>query len=490
MADTHGDGLVAEELPRDSLDEHDGQEHRNARERRRRHRRGHLVGPVHRGARERHALFAFAIDRLQHHDGVVDEHSNSQRQPSERHDVERNIEAVHEQERRHHRERNRRGDDGRAAEIAQEQEQNADGEKAADHGRIAHFLDRLLDEMRLVEQHRELVARRELLLPLVEPRLHVARRRDGVGVTLLEDGDFDALLAVDARDLLALLVAHLDAGHVAQAHRRAVALGHDDLADLLDAVELVQGPDEEVGIGAAQGPPRHVHIGNADHLAHLVDGNGECCQPLLVDVDLDLVLETALDLRGGDPLDGLQVELDLALGQPAHVVELTATGECDAHDRIERRVEAQHDGVLGFLRENQAVELLAHFHGQHVHVGVPIELERHLGNAGARDGVNGLEAAQHADGFFHRARDEVFNLLRRGIGEVGLNRQGRIGDVGKELERQTFVADDSKSSNRERGHHDRHTAPDRVRDETAHSTNRLLRTSWPPRPGRPRRRSL
>jgi hypothetical protein len=87
-------------------------------------------------------------------------------------------------------------DDGGRAKIAQEHEQHADGENTADDRRVAHFLDRLLDEVRLVEEHGELVTGREFLLPLVEPAHDTARRRHRIGVALLEDGNLDALLAV------------------------------------------------------------------------------------------------------------------------------------------------------------------------------------------------------------------------------------------------------------------------------------------------------
>jgi hypothetical protein len=38
--------------------------------------------------------------------------------------------------------------------------------------------------------------------------------------------------------------------------------------------------------------------------------------------------------------------------------------------------------------------------------------------------VNRFQAAQDADGFLHGTRDEVLDLLRRRVGEIGLDRDG------------------------------------------------------------------
>ena len=48
-------------------------------------------------------------------------------------------------------------------------------------------------------------------------------------------------------------------------------------------------------------------------------------------------------------------------------------------------------------------ELLAHFHGEIVHVGVPTELQRDFGLARARNRMHFLQSAQNADRFFHRS---------------------------------------------------------------------------------------
>ena len=67
-----------------------------------------------------------------------------------------------------------------------------------------------------------------------------------VGVAFLEDRDLDAFAAVDAGYEIALAVAAEDAAYVLELNRCAVDLTDDDLADLVDALELVEGADEEI----------------------------------------------------------------------------------------------------------------------------------------------------------------------------------------------------------------------------------------------------
>jgi hypothetical protein len=176
---------------------------------------------------------------------------------------------------------------------------------------------------------------RQLLVPLVDALAQRARDRHRVGVAFLEHGDLDAFLAVDARDFLTLFRAPAHGGDVAQPHRRAVAVGDDDLSDLGDAIEFVQGADQELHVGAAQRTPGQVHVRHADHFAHAFERYTERRQAFLVDIDVDFVFQAALDLRRRDALDGFQVELDLAVGEVAHLVQLAGAGECDAHDRVE-----------------------------------------------------------------------------------------------------------------------------------------------------------
>ncbi len=280
------------------------------------------------------------------------------------------------------------------AEVAQESEEHENGEETADERGVAHFVHRLADEVRLVEEDGHRVTRRELFLPFVDPLADHLGDGHRVGVALLVERDLDALLPVDARDLLALLRAHPHHGHVFQTDDPALVLLDDEVGDLLHRVELVHRADQELAVLASQRAAGEVHVGDAHHLADPVDRDPERGQPLLIDVDLDLVLETALDLRGGHAEDRLEIRFDLSLRETADLSEIVGPGEREAHDRVERGIEAENDRVLRFLREDQAIELFADLHREKVHVRAPVELEGHFGDAGTRDRVDVLETSQ------------------------------------------------------------------------------------------------
>ena len=72
---------------------------------------------------------------LEHDDRGVDDHADAERQPAERHRVQREAAEVEQRERADDRDRNRRADDERRAEVAQEREDDQDDEDAADRAR-------------------------------------------------------------------------------------------------------------------------------------------------------------------------------------------------------------------------------------------------------------------------------------------------------------------------------------------------------------------
>ena len=113
---------------------------------------------------------------------------------------------------------------------------------------------------------------------------------DGVGVAFLEDRDLDALAAVNAGDEVALAMAAEDATDVLELDRRAVNLADDDFADLVDALEFVEGPDEELGFAVLEHSAGQVDVFRGEAVGDLADGDAEVGQALGFDLDLDLFL--------------------------------------------------------------------------------------------------------------------------------------------------------------------------------------------------------
>ena len=95
---------------------------------------------------------------------------------------------------------------------------------------------------------------------VVEARLDFLDGLDGVGVGDLDDAEADGDLAVEARHLAVVGQAVLDLGHVAKAHRRLFAKGHDQLAELIDLMEFEVELDQAFGRPANHKAAGELHV--------------------------------------------------------------------------------------------------------------------------------------------------------------------------------------------------------------------------------------
>ena len=105
-------------------------------------------------------------------DRVVQQQADAERDPAQRHDVQRHAGDVHQEEGRHDGDRDRDADDQRLRRAAKEQEQDDDRERAADQGRLDHGRHGVADVARLVGEHGQLELRvdlPEILLELLHP---------------------------------------------------------------------------------------------------------------------------------------------------------------------------------------------------------------------------------------------------------------------------------------------------------------------------------
>jgi len=133
-AERDGDRERAEQLPGHALDVDDRAEHRDRGQRRPDDRALHLL-------RARRGRFGGrdlslprlpdAEDVLQHHDRVVHQHPDAQREPAQRHDVERHAHRIQQRERGDDGDRDRERDHDRVTRVAQEEEQDQEGQDAA-----------------------------------------------------------------------------------------------------------------------------------------------------------------------------------------------------------------------------------------------------------------------------------------------------------------------------------------------------------------------
>ncbi len=271
-------------------------------------------------------------------------------------------------------------------------------------------------------------------------------------------------MPVDADDALALLVALADFGDVLEALRYAVVDLDQQVAHLVERAELVHGAHEialRAVLDAAAGDV-DVLVGQA--LDDVGDAQPELLQALLIDVDIDLVLETAADFHRSDAGRRFETFLEFVVGEPTQLFQFgfadlalafaLRRSEREAHDRVGGRIEAQQDRLLRFERQLQDVELVANVEVRLVHVGAPGELENHVGLPGARHRVDLAQVLDHADRFLDRLRDQVFDLERRRTFVFGADRQRRVTQVGQQVDLESGQRDQAEQDESQRDHAD------------------------------------
>jgi hypothetical protein len=431
------------------------------------------------------------VDVLEDDDGVVDKHADAQRQPAERDQVEREAGEVHQRERGQHRERDRHGDHGGGAQVAQEQQQDQDGEHRAVHPRLAHVGDRALDVLAGVVDEDDPRATAVLAVDEVDLLLETLHHLDRVGVGLLGHAHDDARPAVDpllAHDLLER-VAHV--GHVADVDRtpgsgggaarlrlgqlfagprgaalRPLRVGppvDQHRAHLLDRAQLAECADQDLAARLGHVAGRHVAVVAAQRLDDLIAGDAERDHARQRQLDADLAQAPAIDLHRRDAGQALEPAGQHLVGQVAQAARIAATAQPERGDRRGRDVELEDGRLLGVLGQlgAQPVERLAHVAGRRVQVGAPVELQLHARQPLGRLALQRGDALDRGHRALDRPGQEVLDLLRADAGIVRDDRDAREVDLGQEVDRQARGGDAAQDADDDAEHRHADRAPDR-----------------------------
>ena len=358
------------------------------------HRPGDLDGAADRGFARSLAAGMPAVDRLEHHDRVVEQHAHPERQPAERHDVQREPHLLHHKEGRDHRDRDGHRDHRGRPAVPEEERDHQDGEQAALPGVPHHLRDGPLDELGLVEEGGQREALGNRVLHRLQPGANALRDLDGVRVALLEDTDLDALGAALAQDHFLVLETGADLGHVAEPHQPPLRVLHDHRADAVEGVQLVQGAHQVAGLVLVDAAAGEVHVVGRERVPDLRDGDAVGGEAALVHVHLDLADQPALDADRGDAVHRVEVLLEVLLGPLADGGERLVPGDADPEDRVRGWVKPEEPGPFGVFGELDAVEFFPDVQSGEVHVGVPDELEGHFGGAGAGPGGHAPQALE------------------------------------------------------------------------------------------------
>jgi hypothetical protein len=429
-------------------------------------------------------------DVLQHDDGVVHDQADRQREAGEAHRVQREAAQVDQREGRDDRDRDRERDDQGGADVAEEEEQDDHGERAADQGVLLDPVHAVLDEAGLVvgEAERQL---RVLLLRQLDLLADRLGGGDGVRAALPLDQQADRGLAVQAGGDAPLRGGVADGGDLAERDEPAAVGADRDCPHIVDAGEVAGGADRVLGLGLLGDAGRQVQVLLRDAVGDLLERQPAGAQLLRVHVQDDRALLAAGDVHRGDAVRALDDRRDLVVEQGAEPDRVLDARHAVDHDRGLGRVVLEDDGVLqrrvGREVAAGALDLLENVHGRLPDVHPPVELDADVGDALIRGGLYLVQAGHRRDGALDRAGDLRLNLLRGDVGPLGRDGDGRERDVGQQVHREAGVADGAEQDQRR----DTHGHRDRARDREAGDVHRRACPSvaapalGPPSPPRP-----
>ena len=319
--DRHHHGELVEDAADDAAHQQHGNEHGHQRDRDRDDGEADLAAALERRLERVEALLLHvAVDVLHHHDGVVDDEADGERQAEQRNVVDAEVEQIHRAERGDQRDRHRqRRDDGRG-DFAQEQEDHHDDQRDGQRQRELHVVHGVADRRRAVVEHVQGGAARQLAFEARQQRLDAVDHLDRVGLRLTEYAEQDrAGSVVPARGLVVLdRVRHHR--EVAKPHRPAVAGRDDDVAELVGVRQLGLRLDGQRLLGVLQRADRRVGVGRGDRRLHLVDADAARGQRVRIELDAHGVFLAAEHLHLRDAVDGRQRRRDHLLREGVHVL--------------------------------------------------------------------------------------------------------------------------------------------------------------------------
>src|SRR5690606_33628939 len=163
--------------------------------------------------------------------------------------------------------------------------------------------------------------------------------------------------------------------------------------------------------------------------------------------------------HGFQPPLELVIGVAAQLGELAHGITLAHRRQRHAQDRLGRGVEAQQHRRLHLERKLQGLELVADFQAGLVHVRAPGELEHDVALAGAGNGLELAQPLDHAQGFLDRFADQGFHFHRCRTGVLGAHGQGRVAEVGQQVDPQVAQRDQPEQQQADGHHRHGHPAP-------------------------------
>ena len=256
-------------------------------------------------------------------------------------------------------------------------------------------------------------------------------------------------------DVAHLLERVLDLGDVGDVDGLARRRHADDgPADVVEALELAHGPDEDLRVALDEVPGREVEVLGPQGQPDLVEGQAAAFEGGPVDVDEDLPLVHGEDAGRGDAVDPFEARGDLVLDDGLELHGRDVAGDAVEDDRERAEAELHDQRLAGLLGQILLVEadLVADVLGGEVEVGPPLELD-----ADDRDALRGLrgdllDPVDRADDLLEGPGQDVLDVLGRGARIGRDDGDGRELEVGEEVEPQPRERDGAQDDEDHRHH--------------------------------------
>src|SRR5712672_2231855 len=297
-ADGYGEFL--EQLADIAAHQEQRDEYRDQRQRYRNNGETDLARTLEGGFHGGEALFEVTNDVFDHHNGIVDHEADPDRERHERQIVEAIAEFIQHRESTDERKRHGDGRNDRRPEVTQEHEDHHHHECDRQDQRELDVGNRGADGGRAVGCDRHLDGRRERSLELRQHCLYGVHRLDDVGTGHTLNGENDGALLVEPAGHQVVFRRFDRFSDVANAHRRAVAIGNDQIIVGRWLEQLVVGTEREGLARTVERAFREIDVGLAYHGADVFQADAAGRERLGIDLNADGRLDLAADADQAD----------------------------------------------------------------------------------------------------------------------------------------------------------------------------------------------
>src|SRR5581483_1701432 len=233
--------------------------------------------------------------------------------------------VVHENKGDHHGEGNGDADDQCAARAAEEENEHHEHETdAGEHG-VRDLVDGSIDQRRAVEiGHNLYIVGGKPFVELVDLGVYAFEHARGIFPAQQQHGAFDHVaLLVLADSAVAFLVGQLQLAEIVHEDRRAVVLGDDDIAEIIERLHQADAADHITEVAAIEHAAAGIGTVGADRVGDVLQRQVEAHELLRIELQLELRGQAAEIRDVGDAghlLQGRDHRPQLDLGKLAQVL--------------------------------------------------------------------------------------------------------------------------------------------------------------------------